>query len=86
MPPNLRLNWNRSAASFRYPLRDERTRHRMADLGTGGASFLTEVALVLVQQRRQYGAADRDVREVIGGSRAKSLSLTRIIHEKWSGV
>src|SRR5580704_8188977 len=48
----------------------------MADAGTGCASSLIEVAWVLVQQRRQYGAADHDVRETVGGSRAKSFSIS----------
>src|ERR1700722_3242173 len=48
----------------------------MADSRTGRASSLVEVAWVLVQQGRQYGAADHDVRETVGGSRAKSFSIS----------
>src|SRR5207245_10725007 len=38
-------------------------------------SSLVEVARVLVQQGRQYGTSDHDVRKTIGGDCAKALSI-----------
>src|SRR5215472_4939945 len=46
----------------------------MANPRTGCAASLIEVSRVLVQQRRQYGATDHDVRKTIGGHCAQSLS------------
>src|ERR1700751_1764725 len=44
---------------------DERAEHRMPEPGTGCAGSLIKVARILMEQGRQYGAPDHDVREII---------------------
>src|SRR5690242_912383 len=48
----------------------------MADSGARRAGSLIEVARILVQQRRQYGAPDHDVRETIGSNGPNPLSIS----------
>src|SRR5262245_4698381 len=57
------------------PLRNKRTQHRVADSRTGRTGSLIEVARILMQQGRQYGASDHDVGETIGGDCTHALSI-----------
>lgn len=47
----------------------------MADSRAGSACSLVEVAWILVQQRRQGGTADHDVRKTVRGHRAYAFAI-----------
>src|SRR6185369_1545032 len=54
---------------------NKRAEHRMPDSGTSCARSLIEVTRILMEQRRQYGAADHNVRKIIGHRCAEALTI-----------
>src|SRR5262249_26579998 len=55
---------------------DKWVEHRMPDSRAGGTRSLIKVTGILMEQRRQNGATDHNVRETISRSCAKALTVS----------